>query len=122
MSGLFKRIDTVFLKVKDFDKAIDWYTTVLGFSVRWVHQDGGYAALNIGETPLTLVKAGEGEELPKKSPISFNFYSPNIEAAHAHLIENNVEVEPINSESDGVKWFRFKDLEGNSLEVCYFKE
>lgn len=59
MSTLFKRIDTVFLKVNDFEKAIDWYCSVLGFTLRWKHEAGGYAALNIGETPLTLVRSSE---------------------------------------------------------------
>jgi hypothetical protein len=29
----------------------------------------------------------------------------------------------VNDYDEGdVKWFRFKDLEGNNLEVCHFKE
>jgi catechol 2,3-dioxygenase-like lactoylglutathione lyase family enzyme len=56
MDAIFKRIDTVFLKVKDFDRAIDWYSNILGFTVRWKDEEGGYAALNIGETALTLVR------------------------------------------------------------------
>jgi catechol 2,3-dioxygenase-like lactoylglutathione lyase family enzyme len=60
VSTLFKRIDTVFLHVKQFDQAIEWYVQKLGFTLRWRHDEGGYAALNIGETPLTLVRAVDG--------------------------------------------------------------
>jgi catechol 2,3-dioxygenase-like lactoylglutathione lyase family enzyme len=119
MSNLFKRIDTVFLKVADFEKAIDWYQTVLGFSVRWVDEKGGYAALNIGETPLTLVRSTTVE--PASSKVSFNFFTPDIHSSHQHLLNNNVEVEPI-QEDGNVKWFDFKDLEGNHLGVCFFQE
>lgn len=119
MSNLFKRIDTVFLKVYNFEKAIQWYSSVLGFSVRWVDEKAGYAALNIGETPLTLVRSTAVEN--SESNISFNFYTPNAEEAHQHLINNGVDAGPI-QEDGNVKWFKFKDLEGNALEVCSFQE
>jgi catechol 2,3-dioxygenase-like lactoylglutathione lyase family enzyme len=119
MPTFFKRIDTVFLKVTDFQKAIDWYSTVLGFSVRWVDEKGGYAALNVGETPLTLVRSTPSD--PAYSRVSFNFFTPDIEGAYQHLLESDVYVEPIQADGN-VKWFKFKDLEGNPLEVCYFQE
>ncbi|KAA0549080.1 VOC family protein [Bacillus sp. BGMRC 2118] len=118
MTPLFKRIDTVFLKVNDFERAIDWYCSVLGFTLRWKESEGGYAALNIGETPLTLVRSSVKV---KESSVSFNFFSPDIETAHHHLKMNHVKVEPIQDEGD-VKWFRFYDLEENQLEVCSFRE
>jgi catechol 2,3-dioxygenase-like lactoylglutathione lyase family enzyme len=121
MSTFFKRIDTVFLKVNNFEKAIDWYCSVLGFTVRWKDENGGYAALNIGETPLTLVRTS-GEELTlNKANVSFNFFTSDVEAAHQHLLENGVKAEQINVDGE-VKWFKFEDLEGNQLEVCHFKE
>lgn len=119
MSNLFKRIDTVFLQVTNYEKAVEWYTEVLGFTVRWNDEVNGYAALNIGETPLTLVRTTK--EISKNSHIPFNFYVPNIESAHKHLVEHGVKVEPIN-EDGTVKWFNFEDLEGNQLGVCYFPE
>ncbi|MFE8702787.1 VOC family protein [Cytobacillus sp. FJAT-54145] len=117
MTGIFKRIDTVFLKVNDFEKAIEWYSHVLGFDVRWRDDQGGYAALNIGETPLTLVRSDR--EKVESPTVYFNFYTENIEEAHKHLTENGVVVGPI-EEDINVKWFKFKDLEGNELEVCCF--
>ncbi|WP_342025973.1 VOC family protein [Cytobacillus pseudoceanisediminis] len=66
---MFTRIDTVFLQVIDFGKAIEWYSTVLGFPVRWRDDQGGYAALEIGETPLTLVRS---ERVIPSSHMPFN--------------------------------------------------
>ncbi|KOO52032.1 VOC family protein [Viridibacillus arvi] len=121
MSSIFKRIDTVFLQVYDFDKAIKWYCDVLEFKLRWKDETGGYACLEIGETPLTLVRKSNNDEQEKNSHISFNFYTSNIDTARKHLIQSNVTVEPINDDGN-VKWFKFQDLEGNNLEVCYFPE
>ncbi|WP_025029063.1 VOC family protein [Caldalkalibacillus mannanilyticus] len=120
MSILFKRIDTVFLRVKNFEEAINWYTNILGFELRWKEDVGGYAALNISETPLTLVREDQEKFVPSASA-HFNFYVENAEEAHQYLLKNDVEVGPI--EKDGeVQWFWFKDPEGNRLEICSFPE
>ncbi|WP_394137787.1 VOC family protein [Cytobacillus oceanisediminis] len=121
MSGIFKRIDTVFLQVGDFEKAIDWYSTVLGFPVRWKDGLSGYAALEIGETPLTLVRSSKEVKERKDSHISFNFFVDDIEKARRHLLQHKVKAEQI--QDDGtVKWFEFEDLDGNKLGVCHFSE
>lgn len=120
MSGIFKRIDTVFLQVTDFEKAIDWYCTVLGFSVRWKDEKNGYAALNIGETPLTLVRGTNKTIRKENTHIPFNFYTSNIQTAYKHLVEHGVKVDEINE--DNVEWFEFEDIDGNRLGVCSFLE
>jgi catechol-2,3-dioxygenase len=119
MSMLFKRIDTVFLKVKNFEKAIKWYSDVLGFSVRWVHEEGGYAALEIGETPLTLVRANENFKPVMEA--YFNFYVPDLNDVYKHLKSYDVEVTDIVDHGD-VQTFDFKDPDGNTLSVCHFAE
>ncbi len=121
MSHLFKRIDTVFLKVKNFDEAIDWYTDVLGLSVRFRDDKNGYAAIDIGETPLTLVRTEDHEQIEDEQKVWFNFFCPDIDRAHRHLVNYDVEVGQIYEEGN-IKWFQFKDLEGNPLEVCHFQE
>jgi catechol 2,3-dioxygenase-like lactoylglutathione lyase family enzyme len=118
MDRLFKRIDTVFLQVKDLEKSIKWYVEVLGFNLRWSDNDNGYAAINISETPLTLVRA---DNVSPTSHILFNFYSSDIKRAYTALIEKGVEVEDI-IDYGNVLSFNFLDLDGNKLGVCYFEE
>lgn len=113
MSEMFKRIDTVFLQVRDFDKAIDWYSTVLGFLVRWRFDQGGYAALEVGETPLTIVRS--------ESHMPFNFYVSDIAEAHHHLLQHDVKTGPIQDDGS-VKWFEFEDPDGNKLGVCHISD
>ncbi|TYS67853.1 hypothetical protein FZC76_14955 [Sutcliffiella horikoshii] len=118
MSSLFKRIDTVFLEVTDMSRSINWYTEVLGFSVRWQDEENGYAAIEIGETPLTLVRA---VKVTPASHCLLNFYSSDINEAHQNLRENGVLVEDV-IDYGTVLSFEFKDPDGHILGVCYFEE
>lgn len=119
MSRLFERIDTVFLQVRDFDKAIQWYTETFGFTVRWRHDEGGFAALNVGETPLTIVRLEEGAELPTTKQAFFNFYVKDVEEAHRVLVGAGADCDAI-QDPGGVKYFDFRDPDGNLLSVCSF--
>ncbi|TYS55595.1 hypothetical protein FZC74_18930 [Sutcliffiella horikoshii] len=118
MSKLFKRIDTVFLEVTNMERSIGWYTEVLGFSVRWHDVENGYAAIEMGETPLTLVRA---EEVIPGSHCLLNFYSSDIYDAHHKLLESGVQVEDV-IDYGTVLSFEFKDPDGHILGVCYFEE
>lgn len=123
MSTLFTRIDTVFLQVKDFDRAIEWYHEVLGLMLRWKYdgEDSGYACFNVGETPLTLVRLPEGEQVRHTTHALFNFYTRDIEATHQHLRAKGVDVDPV-TRTPGVTFFDFRDPDGNWLSVCHWRE
>ena len=90
---MFRRIDTVFVRVRNLDEAVAWYTQHLGLEVRWRHP--GVACLNLGETPLTLLETGEAFHPVEEAP--FNFYAPDIEAEledqrqQTTVLQNNAE-------------------------------
>ncbi|MBO2518606.1 MULTISPECIES: VOC family protein [Limnochorda] len=115
---MFRRIDTVFVRVRNLDEAVAWYTQHLGLEVRWRHP--GVACLNLGETPLTLLEAGEAFHPVEEAP--FNFYAPDIEAAYARLRAAGVPVDEQITDDGGVRWFGFRDPDGNRLEVCWWPE
>jgi catechol 2,3-dioxygenase-like lactoylglutathione lyase family enzyme len=114
-TALFPRIDTVFLPVRNLQKAVEWYTTTLGFTLGWV--SGEYGCLRVGETPLTLYETQDDSRFPSREHAPFNFFHPNAEEARATLLEKGVEVGEI-QHGEGVRWFHFFDLDGNRLEVC----
>lgn len=113
---LFKRIDTVFLPVRDIDAAIAWYTETLGLTLRW--KSANYAALNLAETPLTLYQP---ERFTPVDAVPFNFYSPDADQAHRRLALQGALVMPI-QEHPGIRFFDFRDPDGNLLSVCSFPE
>ncbi len=114
---LVRRIDTVFLPVRDLDAAIDWYTCVIGLTLRW--RVDGYACLDVGETPLTLYEK-KGCTADGDHPL-FNLYSDQIDLIYAKLQGAGATVGEMESH-DGLRHFRFRDPDGNPLEVCWWDE
>lgn len=97
---------------------MDWYVQELGLSLRWKVE--GYACLNLAETPLTLVE--RGDEFTPVTQATFNFYAADIDAAYNQLKAAGIEVDPEIASPPGVRFFGFKDPDGNRLEVCWWPE
>jgi len=114
---MIKRIDSVFLQVGDLDQAIKWYSDNLGLKLRWKNQYG-YAAMEVGETVLTLV---EGTDTTKQSHMQFNFYTSDIDKMHKELVSKGVKVGKLNGDSN-FAYFQFEDLCENILGFCWFPE
>ncbi len=112
------RIDTIFLPVTDFESAVTWYSDVLGFPTRWRNDENGYAALEIGETPLTLVRSTEPYRGEREL---FNFYTADIEETHRELQNRGVDVDSIQETAD-VDFFQFRDVCGNVLAFCCYEQ
>lgn len=121
MAALFSRVDTIFLKVSNLGGAIDWYTGMLGLTLRWRNDRGGFAALDIDGVPITLVEEKNPEIFKPVEDPTFLFFSEDIETVRETLASREVETGPIEMLYD-VKWFGFKDPDGNVLRACYFDE
>jgi catechol 2,3-dioxygenase-like lactoylglutathione lyase family enzyme len=116
---LFERIDTVILRVRDYEAAADWYADRLGLHA--IHTDPveGLVVLPFDGHTLTLWQLKAGETLPPGGtcvpfPI---FVTADVAALHAALQESDVAVDPL-QDGGGVRSFTFWDLDGNRLEAC----
>ncbi len=109
-----ERMDTVFLRVHDFERACAWYHETLGMPVIW--RTDMIAAFRAGDkTPLTLVKH---DAVADTHPL-FNFYTANIEQAYTYMKEQGIEVGVLRDYGT-VQTFDFTDSEGNRLSVCHY--
>lgn len=119
-AGIFARLDTVLLRVRDFERSKSWYETILGFSPSYVDPQERLVVFDLGgQTSLTLWELKRGEAL---APPGFAGAFPIFLAADAvqareHLLDRGVAVELIQQNS-GVSFFGFFDPDGNRLEVC----
>ncbi len=117
-----RRIDSVFLPVKDLDKAVKWYQDKFGLELAWKTDE--VASFRLGETPLTLLQyafPGLSKE-PKdfhfipSTGILFNLYVDNILEAYDVLKYQKVDVTEI-IDHGSVKDFIVTDLDGNKFGI-----
>ena len=117
---LFTRIDTVLLRVRDHAAAIAWYEEQLGLTPAFTDPAERLSVLDVGEgASLTLWELKPDEPDPPRDgagtfPI---FATEDAASAHRRLAESGVRVSEV-SESPGVRFFTFWDLDGNRLEAC----
>ncbi|MBI1936550.1 MAG: VOC family protein [Ignavibacteriales bacterium] len=119
-AGIFERLDTVIIRVKNIDTSKRWYTEVLQLKNLFEDDKEKLVVFDTGgAASVTIWHLKEDEILQQKSaagtfPI---FLSPDAESIHKYLKENGVEASSI-TESEGIKFFFFFDPDGNKLEVC----
>jgi catechol 2,3-dioxygenase-like lactoylglutathione lyase family enzyme len=116
---LFERIDTVIVRVRDIEAAKRWYREKLGLEPTFEDDGEQLAVLGCGGTSLTLWQWASHEAAP--SPADAGCYpifsAVDVEQAWRTLRTRGVTVEPV-TDAGGVRWFRFRDLDGNQLEAC----
>lgn len=119
---------SVAAEVRNLDAAIEWYKEKLGlrYCSTKLPKDEGDAVLGYSsdELIICLVDVSRREpppeipvafEGPKRPPILF---TGKLARAHEDLSSRGIDLGPIESDSGGNQFFRFRDLEGNELEVC----
>lgn len=119
-AGIFTRLDTVIVRVRDLDAARAWYEKTLGFVAGYFDRQERLVIFNVGgTTSLTLWQLKPGERLPLAGTASTFpiFGTDDARQTHRLLGSRAVSVDPI-QEGGGVRFFTFRDLDGNRLEVC----
>ena len=121
-AGVFTRLDTVIVRVRDLARAKAWYQEVLELVPRFeaehivVFDTGGPTSLTLEypgpEVDARVTRAGAARCYPI-------FYTDDIEGVHELLSSRGVNVGEIQSD-EMVRYFAFEDLEGNFFNVCYF--
>jgi catechol-2,3-dioxygenase len=121
-TSLFTGIPGVFVPVKDLERSADWYKTVLGLEE--FKRSDITVEFKVGEGCPVLVLFKAEHDVPVKFPknghIDGNFFifkTPDADAAHQLLKENNISVSEIFLFEGIQKYFFFEDLDGNRLSV-----
>ncbi|MEU9484882.1 VOC family protein [Streptomyces decoyicus] len=112
------------LPVSDQDRALAFYTEVLGFEVRADRQVGSMRWLQVApkgaQTVFTLSGPGMGDFLPGSTQ-GIMLVTADVDADCANLAAAGIEV----NGPDDVPWGRmagFRDLDGNGLMLLTEKE
>lgn len=123
---MFKRIDHVEMVCLDFEKAVDFYLTVLGFSMkqRMLIEAGPpeeIAYLSLGDTVLELMRVKD-PAAPLQEPWQAGYRLMALEVedmaqALAYLAGKGVPVTWGPVDLGGTKRAEIRDPEGNPIEL-----
>ncbi len=121
-AGLFARLDTVILRVRDLAAAKRWYGEKLGLD-KVLFETPFIAVLDLGG-PVSLTLEYPGPDVPLAHAAGSStcypiFFAQDIEAAHRTLTARDVRVSSIGADG-ALRYFSIEDLEGNLLRVCHF--
>jgi catechol 2,3-dioxygenase-like lactoylglutathione lyase family enzyme len=117
----FYILDNCAVDVRNLAAAREWYKENLGLHEADTdrEEDSGrpFADLHIAndDAYLSLVELEPGASAENRHVI---FFAKNLEKAHQWFAGRRVAVEPTVTDSGGNRLFRFRDLEGNTIEVC----
>jgi catechol 2,3-dioxygenase-like lactoylglutathione lyase family enzyme len=114
--------DNCCVEVRNLAAARKWYQEKLGLREAQdrTEDDSGrpFADLCISERGgmcISLVELEPGASPAKQHSI---LYARKLEKAHEWLAQRGVAVEPITFDSGRNRFFRFRDPEGNAIEIC----
>ena len=111
------RIGQVFVPVSDMQRAITWYSRILGLPIdRTSHGGTIYDVPMQGETRLAL-DATKQPITNSSQPLCF-FWTADIRAARDFLRANDVELLDEIQDIGSVSFLTFKDPDNNLLMVC----
>ena len=109
--SLFTGVDVVFYQVCSMDRAIDFYSGVLGLEV--IRREGNdWTELRAGDTVIAL--SGELATRPHQGGATVILSTDDVEAVHRVLGENGVQRGKV-EDMGGAKMLQFFDPDGNEI-------
>ena len=118
VDGLLQGIDTVIIRVSDYDASKLWYSERLELSVLYddasmklaVMDTSGPTSLTLWQTESRINFAGDTVSFPI-------FRTPDAIALRRKLLQRGIDAGEISTDSS-VTYFQFRDPDGNVLEAC----
>jgi hypothetical protein len=112
--------DSVAINVRDVAAAKRWYSEKLGLCDSSTEEEEASMALghSADDARLYLVETSGKRVLNNHAVRPPIIFSRRLAAAHEYLSSQGVAVSPLQQDSGGNKYFRFRDPEDNELEVC----
>lgn len=120
MTRSITTVRTVGVPVRDQDRALEFYTGVLGLQRAMdVDLGGGRRWIEVapqsGGTTIALVNASASAPVPVETGI--RLCTPDAEALHAHLLEHGFSADEVLRWPGVPPMFKFRDQDGNGLEI-----
>ncbi|SEG35456.1 Catechol 2,3-dioxygenase [Actinacidiphila yanglinensis] len=106
--------------VSDQDRALDFYTRVLGFEKRidsTVENFGRWIVVGPPGSDVGIALVPAGPHLPAGVETGVRFGTPDVEAAHAAMTARGVDADPVLHWEGAPPMYAFRDQDGNGFEI-----
>ncbi len=112
-------VSLVWVTVKDLDKALEFYTKILGFAVNEVSKEYGWAEVKSSEGALIgIAQHNDVDKFPPGSNAVITVSVADINAAISHLKKNSVMLIGDILEIPGMlKMQMYADQDGNRMQL-----
>jgi catechol 2,3-dioxygenase-like lactoylglutathione lyase family enzyme len=117
-AGIFPRLDTVTILVKDLETAKQWYEEKLELNVAFMGGEQMVVFDTGGPTSLTLWKMN-GEDASGNAGSFPIFYTDDACSHRDKLMERGVHCDELQQDTSSC-FFSFYDPDGNRLEACQY--
>lgn len=112
---------SAYVSAGDKEALSRWYREHLGFSYSALVDapEGSYIELGYSaiEVHISVGQASKEEMTASRVPPPILF-AKKVDAAWEYLVSHGVAPGPIQQDSGGIRFFRFRDPDGNKVEVC----
>jgi catechol-2,3-dioxygenase len=118
-------IGAIVVGVTDVNRAVEWYCEKLGLSSQSKETDEvflGHPSADSDMLPIIIlvpIPRGRTNAYAERHQILF---TRSLDAVHAEFVSRGIQMGPIQSDSGGNRFFKWQDLEGNTIEVCHEPE
>src|SRR5687767_7791716 len=114
------KASTVFFDVQDMDRALKFYTEVLGLPQK-IRFGNNWAEVDAGSISIGLHPTEDGRPVEQSGGGVVSFYVPDLEQLRKTLSERGAEAGPVRNPPRG-KFFMLKDPDGNSFHFIEFNK
>ncbi|MCR6522521.1 VOC family protein [Lysinibacillus capsici] len=120
-SPLTKKVNNVFIHVRDLRQSAEWYSQLLGLPFCEEKVVSPVYNLPISsETGITLDDHtfDPGFQLQPSKHVLFNFYTNNIDDAYQSMKDKGIPIVRPIERFDDFAYFNIQDLDGNIIMIC----
>src|SRR5579864_285192 len=114
--ALFTPVGTNYIPVLDLAVAASWYAKIFGLRQRPTQFDDGQKGIELTLSEEIYFVLG-----PRDVPTDHEtlmLYTSRIEKARDYLSSRGVNVDEIQQDRQGTRFFEMRDLESNVIEIC----
>lgn len=112
------KVGAIFIHVKDMNRAIDFYSKLLGLPRKETAHEGTIYDLTVSGGSGIILDANKGVVSKQDAKPLFFFDTNDIYKSYEHVKSIKAEIFSKIEEHGDISFFNFRDSEGNLLMVC----